>query len=255
MRRMMGRSFTSKMMILAFGPSGCLPPRGECLRKTAYSKAPENRGAAFLRCKDRPRVKMRAFSVSLRIRRLPRNSMRSIRAALVWRQERRGSLWLGVGGVTGAPGVIWAAGAAEREQTEGEREQPRNVNARKTGRNFYVRPWQMSRPPPQAKIVLLPPDPRGTGLRASDSLVDNRGCLNHRPEAQALPRRRKSAASPASVFHPESALRRADLPRTSAKPAATAAPRSCGPRTFSRESTGVLPATRQSAPAGESACR
>src|ERR1700686_3828752 len=84
-------------------------------------------------------------------------------------------------------------------------------------------------------------------------------------ELQGLPRpqagmpeprlRHKSAASLASEFHPGLRPRKADLPHTSVKPSAAAAPRNCGPHTFFRVSTAVLPVKQRFEPAGESACR
>src|SRR5450432_450895 len=69
-----------------------------------------------------------------------------------------------------------------------------------------------------------------------------------------LRRQHKSAASLASEFHPGSRPRKADLPRISVKPAAAAAPHNCGPHTFFRVSTAVLPVKPRFEPAGESAC-
>ena len=54
-----------------------LPLRAGCPRRIACSRAPGNRGAPLLRCKDRPaREKMRASNVSRCTRRFPMNSIR-----------------------------------------------------------------------------------------------------------------------------------------------------------------------------------
>ena len=116
------------------------------------------------------------------------------------------------------------------------------------------RPLRSSRPRPRTQVVLLPPDPVWAGrasiptrselpVRCVRFASGRPGLPHRRAGTKGLPLRHKSGVSRAFGFHPGSAPRRAGPLHTSAKPCATDARRNCGPHTFSRGSTAVLPAT------------